>query len=683
MTAALKKFNIRNISAYMTISVTLIAAALYSGIATPSARGAVGTIALVFVLTAGLEFGLYKIAGFRFKRVQGLCLVGLALVYGITATFFRSVAFYQITFSVLTVLYVIIFAWAVFGFTRSTWNRIIGLLLLLGFLVAFLYAFKQMGTFSEDCYGYYDISQSYAFSISDIGKVSTNHQYVYKTDYNVSFPYFLPLVVFIINCLTDLGLYSGIFLNTYIILYTILVFFSISRYFSRRLWCGAMAGFLLLTTRPYIREAFDYASIPLALLVSSVCLSFIAKLFFTQKKSPFIALLSGILAGTVIATRFDGLVMGAFFALVMLFVQKENKVKNFILYTVGLFVMISPWVIYSIAHFNKLWVSDNSGTMFLVETSTPLRLSLPGETVKTLFNAPAEWLSAFAYKFASICHKILTCSPNSTIIVLACIILVFIYRDKILPLPQKILCILVTTIIYYSGKTFMYVLVGYSTPRYQIETIIFFTFLLMMLVERFRIIPAVKKRVFLNFICLVMIILAGNAFKWDIYKNLSEPFRKPLDDIVVAPEWVSSLDKKLNGVIDDKDAEILFLAQDYIFGGWTDWNINLAPHRSNWEKLEYVMNDYVDVKYILCDQEHPLLSDKEKMKEINDQLNSRYKKIDLGDGYLLYKVGDANIIMDRQKDGKEKGSKMYTPEQREMALELYEEIKSTTGVSDG
>ncbi len=612
--------------AYMTLSVTLIAAALYSGIATPSVRGAIGTIALVFVFTAGLEFGLYKIAGFRFKRAQGLCLIGVAVAYCIFVAALPSIAFYQVTLSALTIIYAIILAWeGVLSFTNSTLNRVVGLLLIFGLTLAFLYGWQNLGSFSTDSYNYYEIAQTFA---DEYGKVGMIGQYVLRTDYSAGFPYFYPLVLYITNCITNIGRYSGVFINIYLMLYTILAFIGISKYFVKRIWHGVAVSVLLLSIVSYAYgEVFAFGTIPLALLGSALCFYLCARLYITQKKSILMPFLAGVLAGIVMVTRFDGLALGVFCALLMYLGQNGRGFRNFFLYAIGLLMLASPWIFYSLLHFNKLWISSNSGTMFLVETATPSRLYLPSETVKTLFNAPLEWMLALAYKFVKICYKLAICSIPADIIILVYLIIALKKRKEITPLSKKIFWILVTTVIYCIGKTLMYTLVGYGVSRYHIETVVLFTFVLMMVFEKLSIVPT--KGISFG-ICSLIFVLFVSGFCWGMNSKPINPLNKPLSNINVVPRWISSLDKRLDDIINDDNAEIFYLTQDFSLGGWIDRKIYIAPNEANWAKVEYAMKNYMDVEYVLCDIRY-------LPEEIRENLDARYEKKDLGQ-FLLYKV---------------------------------------------
>lgn len=58
-----------------------------------------------------------------------------------------------------------------------------------------------------------------------------------------------------------------------------------------------------------------------------------------------------------------------------------------------------PWVVYSAARFGVPWISDNSGTLTMVEIYTPQRFFVPGEEAATLFTDPAAWLHALPGRF--------------------------------------------------------------------------------------------------------------------------------------------------------------------------------------------------------------------------------------------------------------------------------------------
>ena len=62
---------------------------------------------------------------------------------------------------------------------------------------------------------------------------------------------------------------------------------------------------------------------------------------------------------------------------------------------------------YSARHFGVLWATDNAGTAFRVETVIPTAVFLPGESVKTLFNAPGEWFGALRQKIGGVVYGLL------------------------------------------------------------------------------------------------------------------------------------------------------------------------------------------------------------------------------------------------------------------------------------
>lgn len=614
---------------WQTLYVIILTLGLYSGITTKSFYGAIGTILFVGVCTFALEAGLYSTSGFKLNKIPGIILVVIAVLFDFFAVIFPEAAFSRLGLSFLSGVIILVYAIVILKNYHTFPGRVSGLFMALGLFAALLYCWQNMGCFSPDSHSYYEISQTFT---GNFGFVDTIRQYVIRTDYNISFPYFYPLCLFFVDGITKLGRYAGVLFNFYIMLFTGLLFLKISRCFVKRLWCGAIAAFLLFTTDSYLDELCAARSIPLVILLTAICAALCVKIYLSPKKSNLIPFAAGLCAGMVMTTRFDGMVLVAYCALLMLLVQKERRTKTLFCYLAGALVFLLPWMIYSLIHFQSLWISDNLGTMFLVETTVPNRVSVPGEFTATLFNSPKEWLIAFVHKAYAIAKSLIHCSITADMIVLLClIVLVLQWKAKRISF-SKIWFAAGAFLVFYAGKTFMYALVGYEDTRYHVESAVLVTFLFLLLCE-----VTCEKKSWKNFRYLMPVFILGvSLFQIrGIVKNLYlDPVAYPLVNVDSAPDWVMTLDAEMESKIQEKDAEILYLGNgfdEFTFGDWTDWKIYVVPTYATWSKVNYAMHHYMEVDYVILPKE-TALSD-----EIYENLQTAYRKIELKD-YWLFEV---------------------------------------------
>jgi hypothetical protein len=177
------------------------------------------------------------------------------------------------------------------------------------------------------------------------------------------------------------------------------------------------------------------------------------------------------------------------------------------------------------------------------------------------------------------------------------------------------------------GKTAMFILVGYVDIRYHIETVIFVFFIFIMVVEGLGI--RIKKKSFIGVIALIGLVFTIFRFRYVGYGTFLDGYSDVLSKIEEEPEWVTELNEELCAEIKDKSSEILTLGfSGYEFGSWTDWKIYASPESNQWEKIEYALNNYMDVEYIVITKEY-------SNPDVIRQLSQIYEKTDLTEYYLF------------------------------------------------
>ena len=624
------------------VALDVFSAAFYMGIASFTVQGMIGFMIMHTIILSLAVIFVQKKLGFGLNRYQTCILVMLSLTYQIGFIFNRSLFGSTIVLDIFSMLIVLLYAWAAFEKADCAVHRLSIVLLCCGLLFFVIHFWMWIGCFSPDSYSYYEIAQTIGHKF---GLIGTIRQYVMATDYNISFPYFYPLCVFVIDKIARLGIYSGILFNVYVTLLTGIVFLLVSRTFAKKSWCGCLAFFLLITARPYIDEVCAARAIPLAILLSTSMFFIIAKIFYLKQKKWSSFLLTGFIGGILISTRFDGVVMIGY-SLLLVILCARKRVCHALQYLCGVALSALPQIIYSYIHFGKLWISDNSGTAFLVEVIGPTRIIMPGDGTLTLFNAPLTWMHALLWKAYGVGRSLLRCSLMADVCLLACIILIAVALLHKTKMPKNVVIALCITVIFYAGKTVMYALVGYEDPRYHLESVVLTPFVFMMACEKMKLVPS--RTIFLRAFSFAEILaLAFVSYRAGV---MQEAYEARWDyvpgKISIAPNKVTLLDEELHNHITDKCSGILFLGNGYTFGGWTDWKVYAAPSSSEWKKVKYAMEHYMTIDYIVMPNDYTDLSEHIETetywnrKNVVQHLNALYKRVELTD-YVLYVMGES------------------------------------------
>lgn len=514
---------------------------------------------------------------------------------------------------------------------------------------------------SPDSYSYYEMSQTL---FSDFGRVSTIRQYVRFTDYGISFPYFYPLLLALVDGLSGLGMYSGILLNVFLGMGTALLFVPLSRRLCARSWPGAAAAIALLTNRKYLSEVLSGRAIPAAVLCVVVLLLLLSGPERRGRKNLFLA---GLTAGISMVTRFDDLLVVGFAGLCVLLLSGKGRWGRAVCYGLGALIPLLPWCVYSLARFGTPWVSDNGGTLTMVEVMVPQRFFLPGEEVATLFNSPAEWLQALGGRFQGVLLMLALTFVSTQILLPGALLAVGALRGRlgrragadrgrVLPwLPVLIL-------LFYALKTLAYCLVGYETARYHAETVVLVIFALCCLAAPYVGRGTAKAAVGLY---LVLALWAGLVYSTPLsqtvrplcghpsyaaclsfgYQEQDENWRalwervsgRPMvtEQTAHMPDWVAELAELVN----DGNARLFFLSaagDPYAYGAYTGQKTFAGVVNLNEARCFYLMDSYIRPTHIVISGGNDL--------PWADILDRRYGLTLLGeaDGNLVYQVDRSN-----------------------------------------
>jgi hypothetical protein len=206
--------------------------------------------------------------------------------------------------------------------------------------------------FSPDSWAYYELSQT---MMTDFYRINHLRSY-WSEDYSAAFPPLWPAMIFVANLIFALGPNVAIALNMVILVLIAAVADSIAKKTFDLRGPGILMALALFSHHGFFDELVAGRAIPLFVL-----LGFVALRILIIKPNEYQILRFGAL-GCIIAamllTRFDGLLW--FFVLFPIVIVFKSGLGAVISFFAFFLACVSPWVVYSITHFDTLLVSDNS-----------------------------------------------------------------------------------------------------------------------------------------------------------------------------------------------------------------------------------------------------------------------------------------------------------------------------------
>jgi hypothetical protein len=155
---------------------------------------------------------------------------------------------------------------------------------------------------------------------------------------------------------------------------------------------GVFLSLLMLTYKNFVGEFLSAGSIPLAFLFQQIIVYIV---FSREKIASKDALLLAVMAGLCVLTRFDFLLSAVALPLVIILQNKSLSVKENALYLLGILITLSPWMLYSLTTFQRLWVTDNSRTALLAFKNYVSDYFPRDAVLPTLFSHPQQWLHVY------------------------------------------------------------------------------------------------------------------------------------------------------------------------------------------------------------------------------------------------------------------------------------------------
>ena len=505
------------------------------------------------------------------------------------------------------------------------------MIVLAGLVFGWVAVWHHRGEFSPDSYSYYDISRTFG---TEFGRISTIRQYVTKSDYNCSFPYVWPFLIFLTDTLTGLGMASGTVLNCLLMLLTAVSFCAVSRHFSGSLLCGAVTAFLLFCNAGYLEEAYAGRSIPLAILLTTGAVSFSCEFFLTKPKKYSTVILIGMLAGLNAMTRFDEISILTFLVpVVFLSAESGKRLKSVLLYGISAGVFLFPWCVYCMKHFGTPYFSDNNGTIWQVTAQVPSYVFLPEAPVQTFWNAPAVWCRQMLQNTADTFRMAFSIAGNLLQMCLIFLIAGTYQSAKnvsedltihkffriLLPENRRLWYLTGAVCLYTTAKLLLYALVGYILPRYETEPVFLLCFvLLLMLYRQF---PSGKTGI-LKLLVPAVLLLNSGRFTDRLTAGI-----KPDNS------WIPELNTALTQNAESSSDSVLILGrmEGFSFGALTGWKTYVTPVNVSPETVDYLLSSYADADWIALDRT--------EFPEIHEMLSQRCQRTEY-QAFFLYHISE-------------------------------------------
>lgn len=321
-----------------------------------------------------------------------------------------------------------------------------------------------------DTWQVYDMSK---YVSSDFGYMDQIRQHILFSHYEMAFPPVFPYLMFLVNCIYDLGVYSSVYLNA---IFVLLCFVELSKIFKIKkietigcittsiIFCGKL---FVLTYKLGLTQPLGY-----------YLLILLCRFILCEEKYDFtFAIKSGICCGLLLMNRFDALsiVVVMFLAIPLLMHKQFDRrkiVKNMLIYSVAVILICSPWIIYSFFHFNSFFITDNGRRLFNIPDTRPSTFFPENSPALTIRDSFVMWFVAFMgralHALCSLCIGLIIYSIVVEILAGSYII----FHKKVIhsinvKLDKKVLVILAIII----GQEALFIMTGYSDIRYHLPLI--------------------------------------------------------------------------------------------------------------------------------------------------------------------------------------------------------------------
>lgn len=328
-----------------------------------------------------------------------------------------------------------------------------------------------------DTWQVYDMSK-YVFS--NFGFMDQIRQHILNTHYEMAFPPLFPCLMAFVNMVFDLGVNSSVYLNA---IFVLLCFCELSIIFKRLHleFVGCVTTCLFFMGSLYVST---YA-MGLTQTLGYYLLIRLCRIIICEDKYDWhLSLNCGLCCGFLLMNRFDALAIVAvmFFAIPFLMYKKcstKEILLNITLYCCTVIVICSPWIFYSLHHFDSIFITDNGRRLFNIPDTRPSTFFSESNPALTIKDSFFDWLVAFSGRALDAIKSFAKGMIRYTIVlemIAACAF--FANKTKQTIKDIKIDSKMISVIALILGQEALFIFTGYNDVRYHLPILFLIQLLL-------------------------------------------------------------------------------------------------------------------------------------------------------------------------------------------------------------
>lgn len=341
------------------------------------------------------------------------------------------------------------------------------------FNVCWLIACFRSPKVAWDTWQMYDMSR-YVFT--DFGYMDCVRQSILNTHYEIAFPPIFPVLMALVNLVFDCGASAATFICGICALWIICLATFIGKKLSK-------IGVLSLCSLVFLCGScfLELVKAGISQIFNFLILFAIVGLILSFKTNAKYVISLATLSSIGLMCRFDFLavVVICFFCVIIDNCDKKNLVKSLkysLYYIMTSLIVCSPWIIYSVRRFNKLFVTDNGRRLVNIVETNPTTFFSENNPAQTMFDNFPLWIQAFAHRSLVSFKALIKCILNHSLLVetLLCVfimllILKFLNKNEkvsIKPFQKNSRVYLI--LLVFIGLEFLYIFTGYGDLRYHL-----------------------------------------------------------------------------------------------------------------------------------------------------------------------------------------------------------------------
>lgn len=367
------------------------------------------------------------------------------------------------------------------------------------------------------------------YTFSDFGKMNMIRQQIYNSQYQIAFPPLFPILVALLNYFFDFGIFATIILNYCFVL---LIFYFVLKFGiqTKSYLVSILIGSGIVLNPEMLGCINGGSTIPLNILIFIITAYILIVNRDRYTIRHFIHL--SFLSGMGVLNRFDYIPIALSLGFFIPFLT--NKYSYLYLYFIILFLIVSPWIIYSQLHFEMLFVTDNGRRLINIPDTRPSTFFTVSNPPLTLFDNPKLWLDASIIRWSksalSLNYFISQYTYLKKSLIAYCFLVIYEVsktkeRFNFKILVEKIVeeRVVYLIVILSLLQTSMIIITGYEDLRYHILFAFLIYYILLFLVQRSIVkLPSIFRKKISVTILLIMSLVTLKPGVFLFRKNIEQ-----------------------------------------------------------------------------------------------------------------------------------------------------------------